>query len=447
MLRTHILLAQSVTAGLLKRHMRQMHQIPCLPEGMFNPLRDSVDGTSMCRHCMIHFSIMLALRAHINKRICTAFDMHQALVIPIVSRAEVAMHIHHQSYMGLMLDKPLCQELATHYVFCNQQVHAKAMTRHSRDQHQEKIGPTNTHMTFVNFGSGRSECPLSCTKSFTIQTHHCNVVFQFAAMTAHVFESSRFPVMPSRFPVMPCMKRVWHPAMASGTDQIPEEVPLPAPTAKKPPTPKFRKDQRKPQHGMDHYNPGPAMYRCSQCPAIFLFNQGLTQHQLVHQTPETIMTSRGRPPGKDTIPKRLAESASTKIPIPVNKFACPLCLEMIRRKALAAHLRPTHQVDKPNSFPFRPNRDMTPERICCIHCRASFTMPFAFQNHFSRDTCPQFVIQWVRDQHFGSIAPPQTALDPPMPRRASDPPTMVLGIKTTGIAPDCADLIHVSPMI
>ena len=95
-------------AGMLKRHMRQMHQIPCLPEDVYNPLRDSVDGTSVCRHCMIKFSNMTALRTHINKRICTAFDMHQyqALVIPIVSRPEVAMHIRHRSYMGLYLDKP-----------------------------------------------------------------------------------------------------------------------------------------------------------------------------------------------------------------------------------------------------------------------------------------------------------------------------------------------------
>ena len=124
--------------------MRQMHQIPCLPEDVYNPLRDSVDGTSVYRHCKIKFSNMTTLRSHINKRICTTFDMHQALMNPIVSRPEVAMHIRHRSYMGLYLDKPLCQELATQCAFCNQQVHAKAMTRHYRDHHQEKIGPTNT---------------------------------------------------------------------------------------------------------------------------------------------------------------------------------------------------------------------------------------------------------------------------------------------------------------
>ena len=94
-------LRQFNQAGILKRHMRQMHHIPCLPEDVYNPLRDSVDGTGVCRHCKIKFTNMTTLRTHINKRICTAFDMHQALVIPIVSIPEVAMHIRHRSYMGL----------------------------------------------------------------------------------------------------------------------------------------------------------------------------------------------------------------------------------------------------------------------------------------------------------------------------------------------------------
>ena len=55
-------------AGMLKRHMRQMHQIPCLPEDVYNPLRDSVDGTSVCRHCMIKFSNMTALLKSMGPR-------------------------------------------------------------------------------------------------------------------------------------------------------------------------------------------------------------------------------------------------------------------------------------------------------------------------------------------------------------------------------------------
>ena len=42
-------------AGLLKRHMRQMHQIPCLPEDVYNPLRGLENGTNTYRHCYICF--------------------------------------------------------------------------------------------------------------------------------------------------------------------------------------------------------------------------------------------------------------------------------------------------------------------------------------------------------------------------------------------------------
>ena len=181
-----------------------MHQIPCLPEDVYNPLRDSVDGTSICRHCRIKFSNMTTLRTYINKRICTAFDMHQALVIPIVSRPEVVMHIRHLSYMGLYLDKPLCQELATRCAFCNQQVHAKAMTRHYRDPHQEKIGPTNTTWKWSEDlpTSDQAEGnPRSVAPEHSMSTpHQCSEVYQLAAMTAHVFD-------PAHFPVIPCMKR------------------------------------------------------------------------------------------------------------------------------------------------------------------------------------------------------------------------------------------------
>ena len=445
-------------AGILKRHMRQMHHIPCLPEDVYNPLRDSFDGTSVCRHCMTHFSNMTTLRTHINKRVCTAFDLHQALVIPIVSRPEVAMHIRHRSYMGLYLDKPLCLELATRCAFCNQQVHAKAMTRHYRDHHQEKIKPTNTHLEmvrgFANFGSGRGECPLCCTRTLNVHTHQCSVVYQLAAMTAHVFD-------PAHFPVMPCMKRAWYPSSTSGTDQVPDEAPDPGPTIKKlrgpmdltstPDSALTTRSTAAPSSS-DQANTSPSIYKCTQCPAVFLSPQGLTQHQEVHHTPGSIpaptarQPKRGRPPGKDTIQTRLAETATTEIPVPLSEFTCPLCLEVIGRKGLAQHVRLTHQVDKPESFPFRPSRDMMPGRLSCIHCRASFTMPFALQNHFSRGTCPQLVIQWIHDQHYGPSVPLEVHDATPLPRWASDSVSWTLGIRSTGHIPDCMDMIHHVPM-
>ena len=66
---------------------------PLFPEDVYNPLRDSDNGTNVCRHCRTRFSNMIALRTHINKHICTTFDLGQALAIPIISRIDVIMHL------------------------------------------------------------------------------------------------------------------------------------------------------------------------------------------------------------------------------------------------------------------------------------------------------------------------------------------------------------------
>ena len=44
---------------------------------------------------------------------------------------------------------------------------------------------------------------------------------------------------------------------------------------------------------------------------------------------------------------------------------------------------------------------MMPGRLSCIHCKTSFTMPFALTNHFDKGTCPQLVLNWVGDTHYG----------------------------------------------
>ena len=190
---------------------------------------------------------------------------------------------------------PLAAPSATN---CNQQVHAKAMTRHYRDHHQEKIKPTKTHWEmvrgFANFGSGRGECPLCCTRTLNVHTHQCSVVYQLAAMTAHVFD-------PAHFPVMPCMKRAWYPSSTSGTDQVPDEAPDPGPTIKKlrgpmdltstPDTALTTRSTAAPSSS-DQANTSPSIYKCTQCPAVFLSPQGLTQHQEVHHTPGSIPAQR-----------------------------------------------------------------------------------------------------------------------------------------------------------
>ena len=74
------------------------------------------------------------------------------------------------------------------------------------------------------------------------------------------------------------------------------------------------------------------MLKCTQCPAVFLSQQGLTQHQVVHRSPGTTpapndtQPRRGRPPGKDTVQTRLTETATTEIPVSLSEFTYPLRL-------------------------------------------------------------------------------------------------------------------------
>ena len=71
-----------------------MHQIPYLPD-VFNVLYNSYDGFSR-----VNFSKMIALQAYLNKYISPYLN-----------------HLRHRSIIGLMLDKDLCSELATRYIF------------------------------------------------------------------------------------------------------------------------------------------------------------------------------------------------------------------------------------------------------------------------------------------------------------------------------------------
>ena len=213
-------------AGFLKRHMHMMHQIPCLPEDVFNALRDSYDGFSTSNHCRLSFSNMIALKAHINKHVYLRFDRLQAMVTPIVARPDVCMRLRHRSVIGFMLDRGIYSELATRCAFCHIQVHAKAMSRHYRDSHPDLLRHAQMHQDFIhglaNFESGRGECPRCRIKIPNVQKHQCCVVYQLAAMTGHIFQ-------PENFPTMPCMKRPWYRSGGPGNDLPPDEAPTPAP--------------------------------------------------------------------------------------------------------------------------------------------------------------------------------------------------------------------------
>ena len=353
-------------AGMLKKHLRQQHQVLCLPEDVFQPLRDSFEGRSICRHCKHQFTTFYALKDHINKRACHAFDAAQATVQPIVAREELRMHIRHRSFMGLMLDQALCSELAARCAFCNLQVHARAMIRHYTDSHPELVGPAKQQYDFVsglsNLVSGKGQCPMCQCKSLDLQKHTCAVIYQLAAMSGHVMS-------PDHFPIMPLRSRPWSATVTSGPEHSTHEPPT-EPATKRAKTEGGEAEQMQASGPIPEDRPQAALHKCPTCQACFLNLNGLHIHQqTVHAAPLDVPppAKKGRPSGADTIAHRL-RSTTTEIPVPIQEHECPLCFEHLGRKAVASHLRTVHQIDKPSSFPFRPSLDMFPGRLSCMHC-------------------------------------------------------------------------------
>ena len=262
-----------VQAGMLKNHLRRQHQVPCLPEDVFRPLRDSFEGRSIYRHCKHQFTMLYALKDHINKRACHAFDVAQATVQPIVARDELRMHIRHRSFMGLMLDQALCSELAAKCAFCNLQVHARAMIRHYTDSHLELVGPAKQQYDFVsglsNLVSGKGQCPMYQCKSLDLWKHTCAIMYQLAAMSGHV---------------MPLRTRPWSATVPSGPETLPIE-PHPEPATKRAKIDGGEAEQLNATGHVPEDRPQAALHKCPTCHACFLSLNGLHTHHrwLMHR--------------------------------------------------------------------------------------------------------------------------------------------------------------------
>ena len=145
--------------------------------------------------------------------------------------------------------------------------------------------------------------------------------------------------------------------------------------------------------------PKQTIFVCPQCHSSFLTSTGLEKHMQSHACdaapadPESARASKM--PRIDTVQAMLNRTPAD-IPKPPKTFLCPLCQTSIGRKGPAGYLRNAHQVDKPEFFSFRPNRDMMLGRLGCAHCMSCFTLETALP------AC--HVPQWVKDLHFGPVA-------------------------------------------
>ena len=119
--------------GTLKYHMRRLHDIPCEPEDIYDPLRDAWNGRPICNHCSHSFVDFYRLRDHINGRVCTSFNPAQESITPIVARPDLKMHLRHKSIPGLLLNQALVSELSHHCAFCHCQIAARSIHKHYTD--------------------------------------------------------------------------------------------------------------------------------------------------------------------------------------------------------------------------------------------------------------------------------------------------------------------------
>ena len=117
-------------AGPWKRHMRECHNIPYMTEDLFQPLRDTINGRAICRHCRKPFIDIYRLRYHINTRNCLHFDGTKDQIVPISARPALRMHLRYKSIPGILLDKPLVAELANHCAFCHLAAPTRSIRKH-----------------------------------------------------------------------------------------------------------------------------------------------------------------------------------------------------------------------------------------------------------------------------------------------------------------------------
>ena len=113
------LLAGQAPSNVISDNNRQ-HQYEYQIEEIFNSLRDSINGTNTCAHCGRSFANMCILKEHVHKHSCPFFCATKGTITPIAARAELRMHLRHQSFQGLILDQNLMTELAQHCAFCHQ---------------------------------------------------------------------------------------------------------------------------------------------------------------------------------------------------------------------------------------------------------------------------------------------------------------------------------------
>ena len=171
------------------------------------------------------------------------------------------------------------------------------------------------------------------------------------------------------------------------------------------------------------------LYTYETCHIRFFTKHGFDQHDAVVSTDTK---SSAAPPS--TTPKTIKDMLvlpSIEHPAAAKTYTCPICHAQVGRKALCAHIRKEHQVDRPCAFSFEPEYDQLPGELACKHCYSVFTMDFALQTHFRRASCPVLFYRWLSNQYFGmqdTTIEPYHQVPPTTPALGSNPIDTTCGL-------------------
>ena len=261
----------------------------------------------------------------------------------------------------------------------------------------------------ANLGSGKGICILCDQSCNNVRTHQCGVLMQLSIMLGQTYDVSHFPVMP----VM--MRGDLDDRMEDEDEAIPHlsQVAV-APKATDSGT-VDSPDHHAPASSPSGSKSTSCLHKCPQCHMAFLTPAGLDQ-RIHHDHAAGSSHDRTRPDlrkhGRQKTIQQMLQAPVLEPPHPpLRQYECPLCQEIVGRKALWVHLKREHQATKQDAFEFVPERDTLSGSLTCRHCYSSFTMEQALVTHFKRSSCPVLTCEWARKMHFGSPAAPTPPAD------------------------------------